>query len=74
MNTNSTDYAMAIYKPNPNTQEEIIIIQKKIDGEKIGLRSNGCNCNELKCGCCFGMNINQFNFNREGKNDALHDT
>ncbi|XP_044765374.1 uncharacterized protein LOC123321707 [Coccinella septempunctata] len=33
---------------------------------RIGYRANGCNCQELTCGCCLGINMDQFNFNREG--------
>ncbi|KAL3289540.1 hypothetical protein HHI36_022957 [Cryptolaemus montrouzieri] len=33
---------------------------------RIGYRANGCSCQELTCGCCLGINMNQFNFNREG--------
>ncbi|XP_044742113.1 uncharacterized protein LOC123303079 [Chrysoperla carnea] len=29
-------------------------------------RSNGCTCQDLTCGCCAGVNITQFNFDREG--------
>ncbi|VEN40989.1 unnamed protein product [Callosobruchus maculatus] len=40
------------------------------DGKKlirrIGFRSNGCSCQQLVCGCCLGINLEQFNFNREG--------
>lgn len=63
---NSSDYAMAVYRPDPSSDEQILIIQNKIQYQKVRMRSNGCQCKELRCGCCFGMNINQFNFNREG--------
>lgn len=33
---------------------------------RIGYRANGCSCQELTCGCCLGINMDQFNFNREG--------
>ncbi|CAG9861394.1 unnamed protein product [Phyllotreta striolata] len=33
---------------------------------RIGFRSNGCSCSNFLCGCCLGINLNQFNFNREG--------
>ncbi|GLV32272.1 uncharacterized protein CBL_11771 [Carabus blaptoides fortunei] len=33
---------------------------------RVGFRSNGCTCQNLTCGCCFGMNITQFNYDREG--------
>ncbi|CAH1986870.1 unnamed protein product [Acanthoscelides obtectus] len=33
---------------------------------RIGFRSNGCSCQQLICGCCLGINLEQFNFNREG--------
>lgn len=26
-----------------------------------------CKCQDRTCGCCFGMNINQFNFSQESK-------
>ncbi|KAK9890220.1 hypothetical protein WA026_010329 [Henosepilachna vigintioctopunctata] len=33
---------------------------------RIGYRANGCSCQELTCGCCLGINMSQFDFNREG--------
>lgn len=34
-------------------------------------RSNGCSCQALTCGCCTGINIQQFNFNREGNQNTI---
>lgn len=34
---------------------------------RVGFRSNGCTCQNLTCGCCFGMNVTQFNYDREGE-------
>lgn len=33
---------------------------------RIGYRANGCSCQDLTCGCCLGINMDQFSFNREG--------
>lgn len=40
---------------------------KTIIFRRFGYRSNGCTCQELTCGCCAGFNLQQINFNREGK-------
>ncbi|KAJ8957973.1 hypothetical protein NQ318_001974 [Aromia moschata] len=40
---------------------------------RIGFRSNGCTCQELTCGCCLGINLNQFNFSREGCMNFTYD-
>lgn len=69
---------------NPKTHEpfRVVSIENSFSGEelddgslkssgiirRIAYRSNGCTCQELTCGCCLGMQINQFNFSREGKN------
>lgn len=39
----------------------------KVKMRRFTFRSNGCNCLQLNCGCCLGINLSQFNFNREGK-------
>lgn len=46
-------------------------LSSKTDGmnRRISYKSNGCTCQELTCGCCVGLNIQQFGFNREGKID-----
>lgn len=36
--------------------------------KRIGFRSNGCTCQNMMCGCCLGMNIQNFHFHREGLN------
>ncbi|KAF7283701.1 hypothetical protein GWI33_023121, partial [Rhynchophorus ferrugineus] len=33
---------------------------------RVAYRSNGCTCQWFTCGCCLGINLNQFQFNREG--------
>ncbi|EFA11305.2 uncharacterized protein LOC103314652 isoform X1 [Tribolium castaneum] len=40
---------------------------------RIGFRSNGCTCQELTCGCCLGLKLDQFNFNREGCMNFTYD-
>lgn len=51
-----------------NELEPINLSPTKTDEmlRRISYRSNGCTCQELTCGCCIGMNIQQFQFNREG--------
>lgn len=34
--------------------------------QRIGFRSNGCTCQDLSCNCCLGINMEQFQINREG--------
>lgn len=36
--------------------------------QRIGFRSNGCTCQDLSCNCCLGINMEQFQVNREGTN------
>lgn len=33
---------------------------------RISYKSNGCTCQQLTCGCCVGLNIQQIQFNRKG--------
>lgn len=33
---------------------------------RVLLRSNGCSCQQLICGCCLDFNVQQFNFERTG--------
>ncbi|ENN81099.1 hypothetical protein D910_02634 [Dendroctonus ponderosae] len=40
---------------------------------RVGFRSNGCTCQQLTCGCCLGINLNQFQFNREGCMNFTYD-
>lgn len=46
------------------------------EGEEEGqeeMQGNGwpCNCQDRTCGCCFGMNIDRFNFSQESKCNPL---
>ncbi|XP_018572082.1 uncharacterized protein LOC108911590 [Anoplophora glabripennis] len=45
----------------------------KIKMRRFTFRSNGCNCLQLNCGCCLGINLSQFNFNREGCMNFTYD-
>lgn len=40
---------------------------------RISYKSNGCTCQDLTCGCCVGINLQQFNFNREGCMNFTYD-
>ncbi|CAH1164046.1 unnamed protein product [Phaedon cochleariae] len=64
MLVNNTKYATKQAGP-------LKISQKTL--RRVGFRSNGCNCQALNCGCCLGINLNQFNFNREGCMNFTYD-
>lgn len=54
-------------KTNGLKLRENITTGKRSILRRVGFRSNGCTCQQLTCGCCLGINLNQFQFNREGK-------
>ncbi|XP_060516215.1 uncharacterized protein LOC132695775 [Cylas formicarius] len=45
----------------------------KSEVRRLAFRSNGCTCQQLTCGCCLGINLNQFQFNREGCMNFTYD-
>ncbi|XP_072380962.1 uncharacterized protein [Diabrotica undecimpunctata] len=48
-----------------STKTNLFSPKKRV--RRIGFRSNGCTCQSfLNCGCCLGINLNLFGFNREG--------
>lgn len=49
--------------PDVNSTKKLPILQR------IGFRSNGCTCQDLSCNCCLGINMEQFQVNREGTNE-----
>ncbi|XP_017774748.1 PREDICTED: uncharacterized protein LOC108561361 [Nicrophorus vespilloides] len=50
-----------------------IATKTQLQTRRVAYRSNGCSCQDLTCGCCTGINIQQFNFNREGCMNFTYD-
>ncbi|KAL1492610.1 hypothetical protein ABEB36_010847 [Hypothenemus hampei] len=48
-------------------------MKKRPSLQRIGFRSNGCTCQQFTCGCCLGINLNQFQINREGCMNFTYD-
>ncbi|XP_023017304.1 uncharacterized protein isoform X2 [Leptinotarsa decemlineata] len=63
---------MLVNVTKSSTKTAQVKVQSK-NIRRIGYRSNGCTCQELNCGCCLGINLNQFNFKREGCMNFTYD-